>query len=81
VTSRGGEAGQKTHRACVICKPLFFVSELCGVRFPPAPGKSYGVLQVQHFVIEDVCHYVLGDVFVVQLAIQDNLVERGIKTS
>ncbi len=80
MVSRSGKAGQKTHCACVICKPLFFVSELRGVRFSPATGESDGVLQVQHFVVEDVRDHVLGDVLMVQLAIQDNLVERGIET-
>lgn len=51
------------------------------MRFSPAPGEAHGVLQVQHFVVQDIRDDVLGNTVAVELPVHHNLAERRIEAA
>lgn len=72
---------EEFHCAGVIREfPLFF-AELRGVGFAAAVRESHGMLQVEHLVVKDVGDDVFGNVFSVELTIDDDLLERGIEAA
>src|SRR5580658_7882489 len=75
------KASQEAHRACVIRKPFFVVAEQRRVRFPAAAHEADGVLYVEHFVEQDVSDYVRRNSFVVQLAIQNDLIQGRVEAA
>ena len=57
---------------------FFFGTELRGVRNEAAAGAARGMLDVQHFVVEDIFDDKLRDFRAVHTAIEKNLIGAGI---
>ncbi len=69
------------HRTLVFREFLFFGAKLRRMRLSPATCEAHGVFQVKHFMVEDVSHYVIGNIFPIKLAVDHDLLKRGIETS
>jgi len=65
----------------VIAKESFLAAKFRGVRLAPATSKAQRMLLVEHLVVQNIGHHVLGNVAAIQLSVDDNLAQRGIEAA
>src|SRR5579871_4039244 len=73
-----GEAVEDFAGAVELGKLFFFGAKFGRVRDQGATGAARGVLDVEHFVVEDVLDGALRDIGAVHAAIEQNMVGAGV---
>ena len=72
---------EEFHRAPIVRVLFFFLAKLRRVRLPAAARELHRVFQVKHLVVEHIADDIVWNSGGVQLAIDDDLLERGIKAA